>query len=72
MKAASPTEHISAEEIERCLDRLALVVHRAGKKGHIYLPYAEYLEAALAEAKARELSEDALHQRLMNRLKSKE
>lgn len=70
MKPAPAGETISAEEIERCLDRLALVVHRAGKKGHIYLPYAEYLEAALAEARARELSKGALRDRLMSRLKS--
>ncbi|MGB3026907.1 hypothetical protein [Paradevosia shaoguanensis] len=71
MKHAPAEEQISAATIEQCLDRLALVVHRAGKRGHVYLPYAEYLEAALAEAKARELSKDALKDRLMRRLKNK-
>ncbi|AKR57976.1 hypothetical protein XM25_19740 [Devosia sp. H5989] len=70
MKPASAGEQVSAERIERCLDRLAVIVHRAGKNGHVYLPYAEYLEAALAEARARELSSDALKDRLMSRLKA--
>lgn len=71
MKPAPAGEHISAERIERCLDRLAVIVHRAGKNGHVYLPYAEYLEAALAEARARELSKEAVKERLMRRLKSR-
>ena len=70
MKPAPAGEHVSAERIERCLDRLAVIVHRAGKNGHVYLPYAEYLEAALAEARARELSKDAIRERLMSRLKN--
>ncbi|GGF38537.1 hypothetical protein GCM10011321_31860 [Youhaiella tibetensis] len=70
MKPAPAGEHVSAERIERCLDRLAVIVHRAGKSGHVYLPYAEYLEAALAEARARELSKDAIRERLMSRLKN--
>ena len=43
--------------VERCelyLDRLALVVQRAGKNGAAFLPLVRRLERELAEAKAEE------------------
>ncbi|WP_316205784.1 hypothetical protein [Bradyrhizobium sp. SZCCHNS1012] len=40
--------------IEAALDRLALAMERAGKKGDVYLPIYERLESELAAVKAKE------------------
>ncbi|RZN11007.1 hypothetical protein CWO91_10315 [Bradyrhizobium genosp. SA-3] len=45
---------ITVARLEWCLDRLALVMHRAGKKAEVYLPIYERLESELAAFEARE------------------
>jgi hypothetical protein len=43
-----------AAAIEAALDRLALAMERAGKKGDVYLPIFERLESELAAVKDKE------------------
>lgn len=38
----------------RTLDRVALAMHRAGKRGEVYLPIFERLESELAALQAKE------------------
>lgn len=47
-------EPITVDVLERCLDRLALVMHRAPMGGEVYLPIWERLEAEIATLKAKE------------------
>jgi hypothetical protein len=54
-----------AVQIEAALDRLALVMERAGKRGDVYLPIYERLEEELAVVQAK----DARMQRARSRLK---
>lgn len=51
------------EHCERYLDRLALVVERAGRNGHAFLPIIRRLERELAEAR----EDEALMKRLLAR-----
>jgi hypothetical protein len=52
---------ISVELLERCLDRLAIVMHRAGPGGEVYLPIFERLER---EITMRQASESAMSRAL--------
>jgi hypothetical protein len=54
-----------AAQIETALDRLALVMERAGKRGDVYLPIYERLEEELAVVQVK----DARMERARNRLK---
>jgi hypothetical protein len=45
---------ISIETLERCLDRLAIAMHRAPQGGEIYLPIFERLEREIDAKKANE------------------
>ena len=45
---------ITVDLLERCLDRLALVMHRASQGGEVYLPIFERLEAEIEARKASE------------------
>ncbi|MET4199954.1 hypothetical protein [Bradyrhizobium sp. LA6.12] len=47
-------EPITADLIERCLDRLAFEMARAPMGGEVYLPIYERLESELAALKAKE------------------
>jgi hypothetical protein len=49
-----PDGEITVEVLERCLDRLALVMHRASQGGEVYLPLFEKLEAEIAAKQANE------------------
>jgi hypothetical protein len=40
--------------LENCLDRLALVIDRAGKRGAVYLPIYERIETELDALRAEE------------------
>jgi hypothetical protein len=51
---ADDTSTITVARLERCLDRLALEMHRVGKRGVAYLPIYERLESELAALKAKE------------------
>jgi hypothetical protein len=45
---------ITIDVLERCLDRLAIVMHRASQGGEVYLPIFERLEAEIEAKKASE------------------
>lgn len=45
---------ITVAVLEKCLDRVALLIAESGDKGAIYLPIYERLEAELEALKARE------------------
>jgi hypothetical protein len=51
---ANDNDVITVARLERCLDRVALVMERAGKKAPVYLPIYERLETELAALKAKE------------------
>ncbi|SDH10549.1 hypothetical protein [Pelagibacterium luteolum] len=55
------------EHCERYLNRLAVVVERAGKNGHAFLPIVRRLEKELAEAKEDEQVLAGLKSRLAGR-----
>lgn len=49
MKPANENKpKITAELLERCLDRVAFEIDRNGERGAVYLPIYERLEAELA------------------------
>lgn len=50
----SAEEPITIDLLERCLDRLAVVMARAPQGGEVYLPIFERLEAEIAAKKASE------------------
>ena len=50
--------------MERHLDRLALAIDRAGKRGVVYLPIFERIEAELDALRAREERMERARQRL--------
>jgi hypothetical protein len=45
---------ITADVLEKCLDRVALAIDRAGHKGAVYLPIYDRLEAELKALKDKE------------------
>ena len=45
---------ITVDVLEKCLDRVALVIDHAGDKGAVYLPIYDRLEAELKAFKAKE------------------
>jgi hypothetical protein len=45
---------ITAAVLEKCLDRVALLIAESGDKGVVYLPIYDRLEAELEALKARE------------------
>ncbi|QND70745.1 hypothetical protein [Tardiphaga robiniae] len=45
---------ITIETLERCLDRLAVIMHRASQGGEVYLPIFERLEREIEAKKASE------------------
>ena len=49
-----PRVEVSTEVLENCLDRLALVIDRAGKRGAVYLPIYERIETELDALRAEE------------------
>ena len=55
---------VSVEVLEKHLDRLALAIDRAGKRGAIYLPIYERIEAKLEELRAKEARMERARQRL--------
>jgi len=55
---------VSVEVLERHLDRLALAIDRAGKRGVVYLPIFERIEAELDALRAREERMERARQRL--------
>ena len=56
---------VNVEVLEKHLDRLALAIDRAGKRGALYLPIYERIEAKLEELRA----EEALMERVRQRFK---
>jgi hypothetical protein len=59
-----PRVEVSIEVLEKCLDRLALVIDRAGKRGAVYLPIYERIEAELDALRAKEERMERARQRL--------
>ena len=59
-----PGVEVSIEVLEKCLDRLALVIDRAGKRGAVYLPIYERIEAELDALRAKEERMERARQRL--------
>ena len=54
----------SVEALEKHLDRLALAINRAGKRGTVYLPIYERIEAELEALIAKEARMERVRQRL--------
>ncbi|WFT91276.1 hypothetical protein QA633_23170 [Bradyrhizobium barranii] len=50
----SADEPITADLLERCLDRLAYAMHRAPMGGEVYLPIWERLESEIDALKKKE------------------
>jgi hypothetical protein len=59
-----PRVEVSIEVLEKCLDRLALAIDRAGKRGVVYLPIYERIEAELDALRAKEERMKRARQRL--------
>ena len=57
-------DEVSIEAVEKHLDRLALAIDRAGKRGAVYLPIYERIEAKLEELRAKEARMERARQRL--------
>jgi len=55
---------VSVEVLEKHLDRLALAINRAGKRGAVYLPIYERIEAKLQELRAKEAQMERVRHRL--------
>jgi hypothetical protein len=55
---------VNVEVLEKHLDRLALAIDRAGKRGAVYLPIYERIEAKLEELRAKEARMERARQRL--------
>lgn len=49
--------------LEKCLDRVALAIDRAGSKGAVYLPIYERLESELAQLRTNDNTLDRARQR---------
>ncbi len=45
---------ITVDVLEKCLDRVALLIAESGEKGAVYLPIYDRLEAELIALKAKE------------------
>jgi hypothetical protein len=54
---------VNVEVLEKHLDRLALAIDRAGKRGALYLPIYERIEAKLEELRAEEARMERVRQR---------
>lgn len=59
-----PRVEVSIEVLEKYLDRLALVIERAGKRGAVYLPIYERIEGELDALRAKEERMERARQRL--------
>ena len=59
-----PNVEVSVEVLENCLDRVALAIDRAGKRGAVYLPIYERIEAELYTLRAKEEQMERARQRL--------
>ena len=59
-----PNVEVSVEVLEKCLDRVALAIDRAGKRGAVYLPIYERIEAELDTLRAKEERMERARQRL--------
>ena len=59
-----PNIEVSVELLEKCLDRVALAIDRAGKPGAVYLPIYERIEAELDTLRAKEERMERARQRL--------
>lgn len=59
-----PNVEVSVEVLENCLDRVALAIDRAGKRGAVYLPIYERIEAELDTLRANEERMERARQRL--------
>lgn len=59
-----PRVEVSIEVLEKCLDRLAVAIDRAGKRGAVYLPIYERVEAELDALRAKEERMKRASQRL--------
>jgi hypothetical protein len=55
---------VSVEVLEKHLDRLALAIDRAGKRGAVYLPIYERIEVELDALRAKEKRMARARQRL--------
>jgi hypothetical protein len=45
---------VTVDVLEKCLDRIALLITESGDKGAVYLPIYDRLEAELAALKAKD------------------
>ncbi len=59
-----PRVEVSIEVLEKCLDRLALAIDRAGKRGAVFLPIYERVETELDALRARQDRMERARQRL--------
>ncbi len=59
-----PNVEVSVEVLEKCLDRVALAIDRAGKRGAVYLPIYERIENELDTLRAKEERMKRARQRL--------
>jgi hypothetical protein len=59
-----PNVEVSLEVLEKCLDRVALAIDRAGKRGVVYLPIYERIEAELEILRAKEERMERARRRL--------
>jgi hypothetical protein len=59
-----PKVEVTVEVLEKCLDRVALAIDRAGKRGAVYLPIYERIEAELDTLRAKEARMERARQRL--------
>jgi hypothetical protein len=55
---------LSVELVEKHLDRLALAINRAGRRGAVYLPIYQRIEAKLEELRADEARMERARRRL--------
>jgi hypothetical protein len=62
--STTPPIEVSVEVLEKHLDRLALAIDRAGKRGVMYLPIFERIEAKLEELKGKQARVERVRQRL--------
>ncbi|KRR21651.1 hypothetical protein [Bradyrhizobium retamae] len=66
MKAANDNKpvKITTDLLEKCLDRVALAIDRAGDKGAAYLPIYERLESELKLIRANDNTLERARQRI--------
>ena len=55
---------ITAAVLEKCLDRVALLIAESGDKGAVYLPIYDRLEAELEALKAKEERSARIRERI--------